>query len=134
LVGTHTQVLLKNMDCAVSLGGRAIAYRVRAEEVLRLAEDTGRPNVGIMFDLVSYLRVSKSHDYRPLLARALPRLKAVEVVGTDEFPVRTAYGRYHLKPLGQGSFDMFSFFKTLRELGYRGPILLETEYIDGDRG
>jgi len=64
----------------------------------------------------------------------MPRLKAVSVVGTDEFPAPTpASPNYYLKPLGQGSFDILAFLKTLKELGYNGPILLDTQGIDGER-
>jgi sugar phosphate isomerase/epimerase len=123
LVGTNAQVLLSNTGY--------LPYANKVEDVLRLADDTGRSNVLIMFDLLGYLKESKHDDYRQLLARAMPRLKAVAVVGTDEFPVPTKPN--YLKPLGRGSFDMLTFLETLRELGYTGPVLLETTWIDGNR-
>jgi sugar phosphate isomerase/epimerase len=125
LAGPETEVLLSNMD--------RYPPRIRVDDVLRLANDVNRPNVGIMFDLFDYLAASNDHEYKPLLARAAPRLKAVGVVGTDEFPGPTAHGGFYDKPLGQGSFDMPAFLKTLLELGYRGPIVLETQGIPGDR-
>jgi sugar phosphate isomerase/epimerase len=123
LAGPETEVLLSNLD--------RYPPTIKVDDVLRLANEVNRPNVGIMLDLFDYLAASKEHDYRALLARAMPRLKAVGVVGTDEFPVPT--GGYYDKPLGQGSFDMSAFLKTLRELGYTGPIVLETQGLPGDR-
>jgi sugar phosphate isomerase/epimerase len=121
LAAPETEVLLSNSPYSVS--------KLRVEDVLRLANDTGRPNVGIMFNLFYYLADSKDHDYRPVLEMALPRLKAVEIVGTDEFPIIESRC---VKPLGRGSFDMGGFLKTLREVGYTGPIIYQTHLINGD--
>jgi sugar phosphate isomerase/epimerase len=123
LAGTGTEVLLSNMD--------TYPPEITVEDTLRLANEVNRPNVGIILDLFEYLASTRKHEYGPLLAKAMPRLKAVSVVGTDEFPVPT--GSYYLKPLGQGSFDIVAFLKTLKELGYTGPIVLDTQGIGGDR-
>ena len=41
-------------------------------------------------------------------------------------------GHHYIQPLGRGSFDMLAFLKTLRRLGYTGPIGLQCYGIQGD--
>jgi sugar phosphate isomerase/epimerase len=103
----------------------------RIEDAERVAEKVDRPNVGVMFNLCHWLRGSKSRDYKPLLAHAMPRLWAVSINGADEFDDQPGWGRY-IQPLGRGSFDMLAFLKTLRQLGYTGPIGLQCYGIQGD--
>ena len=103
----------------------------RIEDCVRVAEKVDRPNVGVMFNLCHWLRVSKDRNYQPLLARAMPRLWAVSINGADEFDAQPGWTHY-IQPLGRGSFDMFAFLKTLRELGYKGPVGLQCYGIPGD--
>jgi len=103
----------------------------RIEDCVRVAEKVDRPNVGVMFNLCHWLRVSKSRDYRPLLAQAIPRLRAVSINGADEFDAQPGWTHY-IQPLGRGSFDMFTFLKTLRQFGYTGPVGLQCFGLPGD--
>jgi sugar phosphate isomerase/epimerase len=75
--------------------------------------------------------VDKQRDYKPLLKRAMPRLWAVSINGADEFDPKPDWQRY-IQPLGQGSFDVGTLLKTLKELGYKGPIGLQCFGIGGD--
>ena len=61
----------------------------------------------------------------------MPRLWAVSINGADEFDDKPGWGHY-IQPLGRGSFDMLAFLKTLRQLGYTGPIGLQCYGIQGD--
>jgi sugar phosphate isomerase/epimerase len=101
------------------------------EDAVRLARKVGRPNVGVMFNLCHFLRVSPDRDYRSRLQLALPLLWAVSINGADERDDKPGWDRY-IQPLGSGSFDMAAFLGTLRELGYRGPIGLQCYGIPGD--
>ena len=103
----------------------------RIEDCVRVAEKVDRPNVGVMFNLCHWLRVNKERNYKPVLAQAMPRLWAVSISGADEFDDKPGFGRY-IQPLGRGSFDMLAFLKTLRQLGYTGPIGLQCYGIQGD--
>jgi len=51
--------------------------------------------------------------------------------GADEYDDQPGWSRY-IQPLGQGSFDVLAFLKTLRDLGYKGPIGLQCYGIGGD--
>ncbi len=103
----------------------------RVEDALRVAGKVGRPNVGVMFNLCHWLRVSKDRDYQSLLAQAMPRLLAVSINGADEFDSQPGWGRY-IQPLGRGSFDVSAFLKSLRQLSYTGPVGLQCYGIPGD--
>ena len=103
----------------------------KIEDAVRVADKVDRPNVGVMFNLCHWLRVSKDRDYKSLLAKAMPRLWAVSINGADEFDDKPGWAHY-IQPLGRGSFDMLTFLKTLRQLGYTGPIGLQCYGIPGD--
>jgi len=103
----------------------------RIEDSIRVADKVDRPNVGVMFNLCHWLRVDKARDYRPLLKQAMPRLWAVSINGADVLDDQPGWTRY-IQPLDKGDFDMAAFLRTLRELGYTGPIGLQCYGIGGD--
>ena len=103
----------------------------KIDDSIRVAGKVDRPNVGVMFNLCHWLRVSKDRNYEPLLARAMPRLMAVSINGADEYDSQPGWGRY-IQPLGRGSFDVLKLLRTLRQLGYTGPIGLQCFGIPGD--
>jgi sugar phosphate isomerase/epimerase len=103
----------------------------RIEDATRVADKVDRPNVGVMFNLCHWLRVDKSRDYRPLLKQAMPRLWAISINGADDFDEKPGWERY-IQPLDKGSFDVGKLLKTLKGLGYRGPIGLQCYGIGGD--
>lgn len=103
----------------------------RIEDAIRVADQVDRPNVGVMFNLCHWLRVDPSRDYRPLLEKALPRLWAVSINGADVRDDQPGWDRY-IQPLDRGDFDLAAFLRTLRDLGYRGPVGLQCYGIGGD--
>ncbi len=123
--------LAREADAQVLLYPHSFFWLERIEDALRVAEKVNRPNVGVMFNLCHWLRVSKDRDYKPLLTRAMPRLFAVSINGADEFDSQPGWAHY-IQPLGRGSFDMPAFLKALRQHGYTGPIGLQCYGIQGD--
>jgi len=137
-VDARAVALVRGMaDRARDAGSQVLLYPhvgdwiERLEDACRVADQVDRPNVGVMFNLCHWLRVSKDRDYQPLLTQAMPRLRAVSINGADEFDSQPGWAHY-IQPLGRGSFDMFTFLKTLRQLGYTGPIGLQCYGITGD--
>jgi sugar phosphate isomerase/epimerase len=61
----------------------------------------------------------------------MPRLWAVSINGADAFDEKPGWDRY-IQPLDKGNFDMAAFIRTLRTLGYTGPIGLQCYGIGGD--
>jgi len=137
-VDPHAVKILREMsDLAKDSGAQLLLYPhqgswiERIEDSVRVAEKVDRPNVGVMFNVCHWLRVDKSRDYKPLLKQAMPRLWAISINGADNFDEKPGWSRY-IQPLDSGSFDMAAFFRTLKEVGYRGPIGLQCYGIGGD--
>ena len=99
---------------------------------MRVADKVNRPNVGAMFNLCHWLRVCEDRDYKTRLQKAMPRLFAVSINGADERDEKTTNWKRYIQPLGSGDFDMATFLKTLKQLGYKGPIGLQCFGIGGD--
>jgi sugar phosphate isomerase/epimerase/HEAT repeat protein len=131
------EVLREMSDLAAESGSQLLLYPhvsswvERIEDSVRVADKVDRPNVGVMFNLCHWLRVDKQRDYRHLLQLAMPRLWAISLNGADENDSGSGWDHY-IQPLDKGSFDVAGFLKTLKELGYRGPIGLQCYGIGGD--
>jgi sugar phosphate isomerase/epimerase len=137
-VDPHAVKILREMsDLARDSGAQLLLYPhqgswvERIEDSIRVAEKVDRLNVGVMFNLCHWLRVDKNRDYKPLLEKAMPRLWAVSINGADDHDPKPGWGHY-IQPLDKGSFDVGKFLKTLKELGYKGPIGLQCFGIGGD--
>jgi sugar phosphate isomerase/epimerase len=104
----------------------------RIEDAVRVAEKVDRPNVGAMFNLCHFLRVCEDRDYKTRLQKAMPRLWAVSINGADERDEKPTGWSKYIQPLDSGTFDMAAFLKTLKGLGYKGPIGLQCFGIGGD--
>jgi sugar phosphate isomerase/epimerase len=131
------EVLREMADPARDSGSQLLLYPhvgcwvERIEDSVRVAAKVDRSNVGAMFNLCHWLRVDKGRDYKSLLKMAMPRLWAVSINGADVFDEKPGWDHY-IQPLDKGSFDVCSLLKTLKELGYHGPIGLQCYGIGGD--
>lgn len=131
------EILRRMSDQATDSGAQLLLYPhqnswvERIEDAVRVADQVNCTNVGVMFNLCHWLRVDKSRDYRPLLKQAMPRLWAVSLNGADNFDANPGWSRY-IQPLDQGNFDVGKLLKTLKDLGYKGPIGLQCYGIGGD--
>ncbi|MCX8090023.1 MAG: sugar phosphate isomerase/epimerase [Verrucomicrobiae bacterium] len=127
----HMSNLARDTDVQLLLYPHVSDWIERIEDAVRVAEKVNRPNVGVMFNLCHWLRVDKSRDYRPLLEKARPRLWAVSINGADTLDPEPGWKRY-IQPLGRGDFDVAGLLRTLRQLGYTGPVGLQCYGIGGD--
>jgi sugar phosphate isomerase/epimerase len=131
------EIVRELADLASSAGAQVLLYphannwMEREQDCVRVAEKVDRPNVGVMFNLCHWLRVSKDRDYEPLLAKAMPRLWSVSINGADDFDEAPNWSHY-IQPLGRGSFDVCGMLKTLRRLGFNGSVGLQCFGIPGD--
>lgn len=131
------EVLRGMSDLARDSGSQLLLYPhvgcwiERIQDSARVAAKVDRPNVGCMFNLCHWLRVDKQRNYRPLLKQAMPRLWAVSINGADEYDAKPGWDRY-IQPLDKGNFDVGKLLRTLKELGYKGPIGLQCYGIGGD--
>ena len=104
----------------------------KVDDALRLARKAERPNVGVMFNLCHWLKVDKEENLKPLLAGAMPYLWVVSINGTDHADAIHAGTGNWLQPLDKGDYDVFVVLKTLKDLGYMGPVGLQCYGIEGD--
>lgn len=124
--------LAKDSGTEVLLYPHANDWLEKVSDAVRIAEKADRPNVGIMFNLCHWLKVDKEENLRPVLASALPRLRAVSINGADRAEAIHAGTGDWLQPLDKGSYDVSQVLRTLAELGYRGPVGLQCYGIGGD--
>ncbi len=135
--GRATEVVRELAELGKPYGADMLLYPHTAfwleqiEDCVRLAGKVDRPNVGVMFNLCHWLRVSKDRDYQSRLKWAMPYLRAVSVNGADEQDPGKGWDRY-IQPLGRGSFDTCEFLGALSRLGYKGPVGLQCYGITGD--
>ncbi|HUT95833.1 MAG TPA: sugar phosphate isomerase/epimerase family protein [Thermoguttaceae bacterium] len=105
-------------------------YVQRVEDAVRVAEKADRPNVGVTFNLCHWLKVDEPASMKRLMELALPRLFLVTINGADRDG--ESWDRL-IQPLDRGSFDVYGFLKTLKQLGYGGPIGLQCYAVPGDK-
>jgi sugar phosphate isomerase/epimerase len=101
----------------------------RVGDAVRVTEKVNRRNVGITFNLCHWLKVDNEENMEDVLKLAMPYLFMVTINGADS---NGKSWNELIQPLGQGSFDIYKFLKTLKEMGYTGPIGLQGYGIGGD--
>lgn len=104
----------------------------RVEDGLRLARRVDRPNVGATFNLCHWLKVEGERDPKPVLKEAMPHLFFVSINGADTGETKKMDWNKLIQPLDTGSYDVAGLVKSLRELGYTGPIGFQGYGIPGD--
>lgn len=131
------EVIREIVDLGKGSGAQFLLYphtdfwMERIEDCIRVAHKVNCDEVGVMFNLCHWLRVSKDRDYVAPLQAALPKLMAVSINGADEWSTEAGWAKY-IQPLGHGTFDVPKFLRTLHELGFKGPIGLQCYGIGGD--
>ena len=97
---------------------------------LEVVKKTGHPSVGVNFNLCHWLKVDGDKDYRPVLRENAERIFAVTINGAQTDSATWANGL--IQPLDKGDFDNRELLKTLREIGYDGPVGLMCYGIPDD--
>jgi len=98
-------------------------WLARVEDALRLADRLDRPDVGVTFNLCHWLKVEGAeHDPVPVLRAALPRLMFVSISGADTGDTKAMGWDRLIQPLDAGTYDLGAFVRTLRTVGYTGPV------------
>ena len=94
----------------------------RVEDAVRIADKTGRSNVGVTFNLCHWLRTDRPESLGRVLKLAFPRLSIVTINGADRDG--KDWGQL-IQPLDRGDFDLGTLLRELQKVGYRGPIGLQ---------
>ncbi len=88
--------------------------------------------MGGSFNVCHWLKVEGDIDYRPILKESLPYLFVVSTCGAESSDTKTMGWDKLVQPLDRGSFDNYTLWKYLKEIGYTGPIGLRGYRIQGD--
>jgi sugar phosphate isomerase/epimerase len=100
----------------------------RTQDAVRVVKKVNRPNVGVTFNLCHCLRVGDQAKIPAILKEAMPHLFVVSVNGADP----TGDWDKLIQTLDRGSFDVAGLLRTLKGLGYTGPIGFQGYGIKGD--
>ena len=107
-------------------------YVATVQDAVRLAKKVDRENVGASFNLCHFLKLDDEANLREALQLAKPYLFAVSINGADSGETKSMKWDRLIQTLDQGSFDVYALLKTLREIGYDGPIGLQCYGVQGD--
>ena len=99
---------------------------------VRLAELVARENFGTTLNLCHLLAAEGSENIGEKIALSMPHLTAVSICGADGGDTKGMSWMRLIQPLGDGDFDVYAFVRTLKDLGYAGPIGLQCYNIKGD--
>lgn len=97
-----------------------------AHTLLAFFEDVARPNLRINFDPANMILYGTGNPIDALKVLA-PHVVTVHCKDGDWPPKDQPDALGTERPLGQGSVDIPLFVKTLREVGYAGPLNIERE-------
>jgi len=104
-------------------------YVATTEDSVRVAEKAGRDNVGSTFNLCQFLKLDQAENLDSVLQRASANLMLVSINGAEH---DGGWDRL-IQTLDRGAFDNVRLLKTLRRIGYTGPVGLQCYAVKGDR-
>jgi sugar phosphate isomerase/epimerase len=117
----------------VALYPHAGFWLARVDDALRLAAKLDRAEVGVTFNLCHWLKVEgAARDPVPVLRAALPRLMFVTISGADTGDTRALGWDRLIQPLDAGTYDLRGFVRTLRTVGYTGPVGFQGYNLKGE--
>jgi sugar phosphate isomerase/epimerase len=130
---------LRALAGAAAAGGLHVAVYPHVGEwtehfgdAVRLARAVNHPSFGVTFNLCHCLAVGDEQRIPALLKDAGPLLFAVTVNGADAGLGRPDWHRL-IQTLDRGTYDVAGLLRTLRRLGYTGPVGLQGFGVGGDR-
>jgi sugar phosphate isomerase/epimerase len=103
----------------------------KVEDSFRLAQKTGRENVGSVFNLCHFLKTDSEENLEKIIDLTFPKLFAVSINGADGGDTKNMEWDQLIQPLGQGSFDTYRLVELLADKGFQGPIGLQCYNIKG---
>jgi sugar phosphate isomerase/epimerase len=104
----------------------------RFKDAVQVARLVDRKNFGVTFNLCHTLAAGDEDKIPALLEEAGLSLFAVTINGADARVKGPQWNRL-IQPLDRGSYDVGIVLRTLKRLGYLGPIGLQGYGLTGDR-
>jgi sugar phosphate isomerase/epimerase len=127
----HMAELADHAGLRVALYPHSGYYAEHVADNVRIAQQAGRKNVGVTWNLCHWLKVEGGQGFEATAALAMPYLMRVTVNGADTPEGDLGWDRL-IQPLDGGSYDVYGFVSRLRQLGYTGPVGLQGYGIKGD--
>ena len=103
----------------------------RVEDALRVVKKVNRKNVGLTFNLCHALLDGAGARIPALIEEVAPYLFVATINGADGGASPKEMGRT-IQTLDKGTFDVGAVLKTLKAVGFKGPIGLQCYSIKGD--
>lgn len=103
-----------------------------AEDAIRVSRKVNRRNFGMTFNLCHFLAHSNRENVDPLkkfpelAQQAIPYLFAISLNGADLIPKGEKIWNSFIQPLGDGDYNTYLYLKTFLDLGFDGPVGLQT--------
>lgn len=101
-----------------------------ADLLRRTLDDLKCPNLKVNFDPANMILYDKGDPLRAVEILG-PDIRSVHVKDANRTKVPGAWGEE--VPLGQGQVNIRQFIKTLKKVGYRGPLCIEREVGDQEQ-
>jgi len=120
--------LAREANLRVAIYPHAGFYVARVEDALRVVQKAERPNLGVSFNLCHWLKSGDEANMHQRLREAMPHLFLVSINGADH---EGDWSRL-IQTLDRGEFDVCGFLKTLRGMGYLGPVGLQCYKVPGE--
>jgi sugar phosphate isomerase/epimerase len=95
-----------------------------ADLLLRTLEELACPNLNVNFDPANMILYDKGDPLRAVEVLA-PYIRSVHVKDATRTKVPGTWGEE--VPLGKGEVNIKAFIKTLKKVGYKGPLCIERE-------
>ncbi|HEY3324178.1 MAG TPA: sugar phosphate isomerase/epimerase [Planctomycetota bacterium] len=110
-------------------------YVTTTRDALKLAKKVDRKNVGVTLNLCHELKNDQMNDLPAIVDEVLPLLQVVSICGADKKEKTDNFGWDKLiRPLGDGSYDVYAFLKKLKSVGFKGPIGIQCYGLAGCMG
>ena len=108
-------------DVRIALYPHKGFFVATADDALRLLPRIDRPNVGLTINLCHELAAGHAAQMDTIVQRCAAHLTLVSINGADH----TGGWNELIRPLGEGTFDVQGFLRTLYGAGYHGPVGLQ---------
>lgn len=110
-------------------------YVTTVRDALRIVKKAERKNVGVTLNLCHELKNDTMDELPQIIGEVAPCLFVVSICGADKKPKGENMGWDRLiRPLGQGTFDVYGFLKQVKAAGFKGPIGLQCYGLPGALG
>ncbi len=125
------RIALKN-DLTVVIYPHTGYYIETTREALDLVKKVDLESVGVSFNLCHSLKTGQAGSIPQILEESISYLSIVQINGARKKGKKWSDDGWNqlIRPLDDSDYDLIGLMKKLHELGYEGPVCLQTYNID----